>query len=375
MSSRKGPPGGRDTILVDAGELRRFSTAVLMADGMTPSDASLTADAMVWADLRGRYAHGAGSKLPQCVTRIREGGTSPTGDLAVIRETDATFVIDGRNSWGQVAASKAVMYAVDKARKVGTSVGVVRNCNSAAALGYYPLLAVAERMIGITFTNGPPLIAPTGGTTRLLGNQAHAIACPTGRHFPIVYDAATTSMSTSEMDLYHDRGERLPSGVLFTADGRPTTDPSRWVEGILAPAGGYRGYGLSLMLEILTGILAGGVDYAPHVGHPFVSDEPQGVSLFVVVIDPDHSIGYTGLTRRVDSLIDRLHASDTAPGVDRIYVPGERGFMMAARREEAGIPMPSERVKRLRRIGAELDLVLPQRNPAAGPDFLFLLSG
>ena len=362
VSSQDCPSPEQATVVVDAGHLRGFTAGVLEAHGMAAADASLTAEAMVWADLRGRYAHGTSSKLPQCIDRIRAGGTSPAGNLPVVKETGATFVLDGCDSWGQIAASKAMMRAVGKARTTGTSVGVVRNCSSAAALGYYPLLAVAEGMIGMAFTNGPPLLAPTGGTTKLLGNQAHAIGCPAGRHFPIVYDAATTAMSTSEIDLFHERGESLPEGVLFTADGRPTRDPSHWVEGLLAPAGGHRGYGLSLMLEILTGVLAG-AGYAPDVGHPFESSEPQGVALFVAAIDPAHSIGLAELTRRVDSLIDRLHASDTGAGTARIYVPGERSFLLATGRERDGIPMPAARVERLRELGSEPGLVLAARQP------------
>ena len=361
VSTRDRSSAAQETGIVEASDLRAFTAAVLAAHSMPAADAALTADAMVWADLRGRYAHGASSKLPQCVARIRAGGTSPSANLPVLGETGATFVLDGRNAWGQVAASRAMMRAVAKARSVGFAVGVVRDCSSAAAMGYYPLLAVAEGMIGMAFTNGPPLIPPTGGTTKLLGNQAHAIGCPADRHYPIVYDAATTAMSTSEMDLVHDRGELLPPGVLFTADGRPTRDPSIWVDGLLAPAGGHRGYGLSLMLEILTGVLAGGARFAPDVGHPFLGGEPQGVALFVAAIDPEHSIGHEELTRRADSLIERLHASEAAPGTERIYVPGERSFILAEQRERDGIPMPTERLEDLRRVGSGLDISLTWR--------------
>ena len=232
-------------------------------------------------------------------------------------------------------------------------------------MGYYPLLAVTEGMIGLAFTNGPPLIAPTGGTTKLIGNQAHAIGCPADRHYPILFDAATSAMSTSEMDLFHERGEPLPPGVLFAGDGQPTRDPALWVDGLLAPAGGHRGYGLSLMFEILTGVLAGGARFAPDVGYPFVSGEPQGVALFVAAIDPEHSIGFGELTRRVDSLIERLHASGTAPGAGRIYVPGERSFILAEKRERDGIPMPAGRLEQLRRIGSEFGLTL-NAGPSGG---------
>lgn len=115
------------------------------------------------------------------------------------------------------------------------------------------------------------------------------------------------------------------------------------------------------MFEILTGVLAGGARLALDVGHPFESRAPHGVALFVVVIDPEHSIGYEELTRRLDTLIDRLHACGTARGIERIYVPGERSFILAERRERAGLPMPTGRLAHLRRIDSESGLTLTSR--------------
>lgn len=147
------PPRERVTPTVDAGDLREFAVAILQAHGVARADATLAADAMVRADLRGRYAHGTSSKLPRCVARMKAGGTSTSGELPVVAETSVTFVLDGRHAWSQIAASKPMMVAAEKARSVGVSVGVVRDCSSAAAMGYYPLLAVAEGMIGNALTN------------------------------------------------------------------------------------------------------------------------------------------------------------------------------------------------------------------------------
>jgi LDH2 family malate/lactate/ureidoglycolate dehydrogenase len=244
--------------------------------------------------------------------------------------------------------------AIAKAKASGVGAVSVRDVSSTAALGYYPTLAVAEQMIGVAISNGPALMAPWGGATRLLGNQAHAIGCPSRRHFPILFDTALSAMSTGEMDLLLERGELLPEGVLLDAAGQPTRDPAAWKAGLLVPIGGHRGYGLSLVFEVLTGALAGGARMAPEVGHPFDYARPQGVSLFLLAIDPELAMPIATFLDRVDRLIDRVHATPPAPGVERVYLPGERGYLTAQRREREGIPVSPERAEKLKLLARDL---------------------
>lgn len=341
---------------VPASKLRELAGAALRAVGMPDADATVTADAMVWADLRGSYPHGVTTKLPQCIARIRAGGTAADPTFETIAETPALLSIDAHDAWGQVAAARGMAAAIDRARNTGIGSVLVRNTGSAAAMGYYPMLAVAQRMVGLAFTNGPSLMAPWGGTRRVLGNQAHAMGCPAGRHPPILFDSATTSMSTAEMDQLDERGEALPEGMLLDATGAPTRDPGVWRTGTLLPAGGHRGYGLSLVFELLTGVLAGSTVMAPDVGHPFAYDEPQGVSLHLTAIDPSAVMPYDGFLARVDRLLDEIHASPPAAGVDRIYAPGERSASLAAQRERDGVPLSAERLAVLEDLADDLGL-------------------
>jgi LDH2 family malate/lactate/ureidoglycolate dehydrogenase len=339
---------------VTARSLHDFAHRALTAVGMPEEHAATTATAMIWADLRGLDMHGVSGKLAQCVSRIRSGGTRADPALPVHREGAATAAIDGQNAWGQVAGVAGMRAAIAKAKESGIGAVSVRNVSSAAALGYYPTLAVDERMIAIVITNGPSLMAPWGGTTRVLSNHAHGMGCPSRRHFPILFDSALTMMSTGEMDLFRERGELLPEGVLLDAAGEPTRDPAAWVKGMLAPMGGHRGYGLSLMFEVLTGALAGSFRMEPDVGHPFEYAQPQGVSLFMLAIDPQIVMPFDAFVDRVDELIDQIHASPPAAGVDRVYVPGERGYLVAQQRERDGIPLTTQRVGKLRALAGQL---------------------
>lgn len=342
--------------LIAPQRLRDFARRALVAGGMPETDALATATAMVWADLRGIDAHGVCGKLPQVINRIRAGGSRPDPTLPPIREQSATAAIDGQNAWGQIAGINGMQTAIAKAKGSGVGIVSVRDVSSAAALGYFPTLAISERMIGVVITNGPALIPAWEGTTKQLGNQAHAIGIPARGHFPILFDSALTTMSTGQMDLHKERGEPLPEGVLLDADGNPTRDPAQWTKGLLVPIGGHRGYALAVAFELLTGLLAGSTRMGNGVGHPFDYDQPQGVSLFCLAIDPRISMPYDHFVERVDDLIERIHAAPSAPGVDRVRVPGERGYLTAQRREREGIPFTAERADSLRRLAAELDV-------------------
>ncbi len=339
---------------VPASELHAFAHDALRAVGMPAEDALITADAMLWGELRGLPAHGVSGKLPQCVDRIQAGGTAASADLTSIVTQGAIQVLDAHGAWGQVAGVRGMRSAMELARAGGIGLVSVRECSSAAAMGHYVDLAARAGFVAFAFTNGSSIIAPWGGARRLLGNQAHAIGCPSGRFAPIVYDSAVTRMSTGEIDALHEQGRLLPEGVLLDSTGQPTLDPSAWISGMLVPSGGHRGYGFAVILELLTGVLSGGAVFAPDVGQPGDLTARQGISLFLLALDPTSMMPHHTFLARADTLIDRIHATPRADGVDRIYYPGERSAELAAYRQVHGVPMPRARFARLQALGDRL---------------------
>jgi LDH2 family malate/lactate/ureidoglycolate dehydrogenase len=325
---------------------------------MPADDAAIAADAMIWADLRGLPQHGVGEKLGQCVARVRAGLTNPETPLRVVAELGALTLFDAGTGWGTIAATRAMRRAVENARGHGIGLSVVRDASSAAAMGYYPSIAIEAGMIGMAITNGPPLMAPWGGTGKLLGNQGYAIGCPAGSHAPIVFDTSLGSISTGQIHQYEARGEELPPGVALDAEGRPTRDPATALTGLMAPAGGHRGSGMAVMWEILTGVLGGGEVFGPAVRAPGDLHGPQGVSLFLLAIDPSAFGPLETFTARVDALADQLTASPRAADVERITLPGERRLETSVERARGGVPMAATRVAALRDLGAELDVEL-----------------
>lgn len=348
-------------VTVDAEELRIFIRQVLLAIGMRPAAADLTADAMVWSDLRAIEPHGV-AKLPILVERIEAGVTAADAEPTVLAETATTALLDAGTVWGQVAATWAMELAVEKARVHQLGAVVVRNSSSLGALGYYPLVAVRAGQVGVAITNSMPLLAPWGGTRKLLGNQAYAIGCPAGRYAPLLLDTSNSATSYGNVKMALERGEQLGPGLALDLDGRPTTDPAAALEGLLAPAGGHKGFGLALMWEVLTGVL-GGLAFGPNVGALEDLSRPQEVSHFLLALDPAAYLPLELFTARIDSLIEQIRSVPPAPGVERPYAPGEQGFMRAAGRERAGIPLSDRRQAELaglaRKVGVEPPFPLP----------------
>lgn len=340
------------SVIVSAEELRAFTERVLVAAGMRRLDAAAVAEALVWADLRGIEAHGV-ARLPLCVERLRAGGSRAETQPVIVAESATTALLDARDALGQVAGVRAMELAIARARRQHLGAVVVRNSGSLGALGYYPLLAARQELIGLIITNSMPLLAPWGGARKLLGNQAYAIACPAGRHPPLLLDTSTSATSWAQVRLAREQGQPLEPGLALDRDGQPTTDPAAALEGLLLPAGGHKGYGLALLWEVLTGVLAGGA-FAPDVGSPEAVDRPQHVAHFALALDPTAFLPLADFKARVDELIERVHCVPPAAGGGRVRVPGERGAEVAAAREREGIPLPARRLAALQALAEQL---------------------
>ena len=342
-----------DTVIVEADHLEEFAARVFEVLGMSAEHASLMAEHITWAHVH-RHPWLGGRKIMQYGTRIKTGVTAAVGNATVVSESDAFVLLDAGDTFSQIAGVDAMRRTIEKAREVGAAIAVLRNTTSAGALGYFAMQAANERMIGMALNNGPPLMPPSGGTTRVIGNQAFAIASPAGVHDPLLLDMALSAITLVGIHKYEDNGEELPEGLALDAAANPTTDPAVALAGMLLPMGGHRGYGLAVMWEVLTGVLSGAPRFLSDVTMPDVFDRPQAVSMFFMAIDPEISMPYDEFVARVDRLIDRIHASPPAPGVQRVFVPGERSAELGRQQVHNGIPMSVSLAQELQAFGAEL---------------------
>jgi LDH2 family malate/lactate/ureidoglycolate dehydrogenase len=346
-----------DVELIDADRLRAFCHAVFEKLGMVSQDAAVLADYFVWTELRGLPFVGV-RRIPEFVAQLREGGTRlpANGGVTVVRERHGFALLDAEHTFAQLSGARGMGTALEKARTAGVGVVVVRNTTTAGNLGYYAMLAAERGMIGLAINNTGPVMAAWGGAAGVMGAQPFAIASPAGTHDPLLLDMTNSVMSMVRMHEHQTRGEAIPEGVALNADGAPTTDPAAGIAGTLLPSS-HRAYGLALMWEVITGVLAGGERFGGNVGLPSHHADPMGVTLFLMAIDPTSAIGQQSFTARVDDLIDHVTASPTSPNVDRVRVPGERSAALARERSEQGIPIRADVIHVLTDVGAELGVV------------------
>jgi LDH2 family malate/lactate/ureidoglycolate dehydrogenase len=343
--------------VINAPRLERFTQAVFEQAGMPSAEAAVLAEHLVWADLRGISALGV-AKIPQYLPRLREGGTSSGVKPTVLAKRGGFLAVDGHDGFGQVVGANVMGQVVETARSTGISGAVVRNTTSAGAMGRHAMFAVKEQMIGIAINNGPALMPVHGGSEKVLGNQAFALASPAGRHAPVLLDMAVSGTSLARIHEYEHRGEALPEGLALNAAGEPTVDPVEALNGILAPMAGHRGFGLAFMWEMLTGILSGGSAFSTDIGWPATANRPQGVSMLLLAIDPEVSIPFGNYLSRADELIDRIHGSRSVEGSEHPSVPGERSDATMQQRQKDGIPIPSRLLATLVSLGNDAGVSL-----------------
>ena len=321
-------------------ELRDLATAALVRAGVPPTHAELIADSAVESDLGGRASHGV-LRIAGYLAKARDGGIDRRAEPVVLHDNGSAFAIDARNGFGQLALRLAVEMAAERSSARGVACGTVRNLNNAGALGYFARLATASGQIAVIAGNAAPAMPPYGGRTPTLGTNPLCIAIPASRGSSPVLDMATSAASKGTIRLAARRGAAIPSDWALTAEGEPTTDPKAALEGLLLPFGGAKGYGIALMVEILSGVLSGaGVsDEVRPLGD---TASPSNAGGFVLTISPDTFMPRAEWDRRLGALLESIRGSAVAPGFERVSVPGDRYWHERERRMRDGIEIPVE---------------------------------
>jgi LDH2 family malate/lactate/ureidoglycolate dehydrogenase len=354
-------PGVDDGIRFPADRLRAWSEQVFQKVGVAKDDAALLTDTLIEANFRGVDTHGVTRVLCTYVKRIQAGVMSPRTELAVVRERASTALIDCKNSIGQVGAARAMRLAIDKAAKTGVAFVAVTHSNHYGAAAYWAMMAPEHGMIGFSSTNAPATVAPTGGRTAMLGTNPFAFAIPAGQEQSMVLDLATTVVARGRVMLYAKQNKPLEPGWAFDERGVPTTDPHAALKGLLAPIGGYKGYGISLAIDLLCGVLTGS-SYGSHFPG-FLADnlkEPTDVGSVFAAINIESFMDLPEFKASMDKALREMKNSERADGVKRIYIPGEIELETKADRLKHGIPIPEAVVKDFVALGQELGVPFPK---------------
>ena len=330
-----------------------FMTAVFEKMGVPTEDARLCADVLLESDRRGIESHGCNRFKPIYIDRIKSGILNPVTKIDILKETPTTAVLDANDGMGMVASKKAMDMCIEKAHKYGMGMVAVRNSSHYGIAGYWTGLAAKENMIGISGTNARPSVAPTFGVENMLGTNPLTFSMPTDEPFPFTLDCATSVIQNGKIEYYARINHDTPKGLVISREGEELTDSAEILKKIrsqqaaLAPlggfgetTGGYKGYGYSTVVEILSAALKSGLFLKALEG----KDEegkirPYHLGHFFIAIDTEAFMGAEAFKKTCGDILRDLRGSEKAPGQERIYTAGEKEYDVWMYRKDKGVPV------------------------------------
>ncbi len=340
------------TTRVAAPDLIQACQRILAKAGVPADQAAIIADVIVEGDLRGVQSHGV-LRLPAYVHRVSAGTMSAATEVRIVRERGACVLMDAQHGFGQIAGVRAMNEAVARAREHGVGFVGVRHAGHFGVAAYYAMMALPHEMIGMVMANAAPSMAAWGGAAPVLGTNPICIAIPTGTEVDIVLDMASSVVARGKIRLAASKGEPIPLGWALDERGLPTDDPAAAMRGTLVPIGGPKGYGLALVVDILSGVLTASA-FGPRVPSIHDTDAMVSAGFAVHALDIAAFADPRDFERDIQSLITDIRSSPRAPTCDRIYLPGEIEWLNRQERLEHGVPVPESLLRELDRLADEL---------------------
>jgi LDH2 family malate/lactate/ureidoglycolate dehydrogenase len=318
---------------------------VLEKHGVGEDVSQCVTDVLVDADARGVVTHGL-TRLPAYVERIRAGLLDPAARPVVVADHGALLLLDAGNGFGAVAGCDAADLAAERVSLHGCAWVTVRNGNHLSMLGYYARRLARRGFAAIAMTNAGPSMAAWGGTRPVVGTNPLAMAVP-GEESPVVLDMAATMVARGKIRRAQAEGNAIPEGWAFDAHGNPTTDADEAMSGTLAPAGGHKGYALSVMVDLMTGVLGAG-SFATQVRTATDRTGPSGVCFTLIAADVGRLPDAGGYVNRLKAFRGEVEAS--GDGVDAVHLPGDLENGRAKAAEGDGIEVPRDVIEKLEEL-------------------------
>jgi LDH2 family malate/lactate/ureidoglycolate dehydrogenase len=339
---------------IEAEKLLDFAASTYAANGVPADEARLAADTLVQADLWGHQSHGV-MRLSWYVGRLRSGVMRAAAEPRFVADAGALAVIDGRSSMGQVLASRAADEAVRRAKAHGVGVIAVRNSNHFGTAMYFTLRAAREGCVAFLSTNASPAMAPWGGREKRVGNNPWSIAAPAGARAPMVLDIANTVVARGKIYLARQKGQKIPLGWAIDAEGEPTTDPLAALSGIILPMAEHKGYGVAVMMDVLSGVLTGS-GFGRGVHGPYQTERESGAGHLMIALDIAAFQPLAEFEARMGRLIAELKSAPLAKGSTEILYPGELEARNEAENRARGLALPRDTLAGLRKLAEETGL-------------------
>ena len=333
--------------------MNSFMIDVFKCYGVPEEDAKICADVLLESDRRGIESHGCNRFKPIYLNRIENGTLLPVTKIDIVKETPTTIVMDANNGMGMVASYRMMEMLIEKAKTYGMAGGTIFNSTHYGIAGYWTTMAEKAGMIGISGTNARPSVAPTFGVEPMMGTNPLTFTMPTDEEFPFNFDCATSIVQNGKIEFYERSGKPTPEGLVITKDGGTMTDSGEILKqmragncallpigGIGEETGGYKGYGFTTIVEILSAALAGGPFMKELSGkNPDGSNKMYRLGHFFFVINPEFFMGLDTFKKTAGDICRGLRASEKAPGQDRIYTAGEKEWLAWQDRKDKGVPV------------------------------------
>ena len=333
-------------ILIKAEKIRNVLIELLIKLGLKENDAQTIMDCYIEADLCGVRTHGI-NILPAHIEKIINNSYNINPNLEIEREGVSFSVINGDNSIGPISACYGMNLAIKEAKKKGAYFVFGKNNNTLGPAFYYNNLALKENMIGITITNSPAAMAPTNGKTRLFGTNPIAISIPAKNEKPIILDMATSTVAKSKIKQALEENKKIPLDWATDINGNPTDDPEEAIKGLLLPMSGYKGYGLAMIIDVISGLLSG-AEFLNRVGKFYGNDKCMNVGYTFIALDPKQIYGEE-FYEEMDNYIRTIKNSESVEG-KKIMLPGENRIDQKTESLENGIEMDEQLIQKLEQI-------------------------
>jgi len=348
-------------------KLSQFVQRVFTSFGISQEDALICTDNLVLADLRGIPSHGV-ARLRRYVDGMTNGTILQHNQPRVVCESPSTATVDGQAGLGQIVGHFSTKKAIEKAKKSGVGIVAVRNSNHYGIAGYYTQMMLEAGLLGISMTNTAPLVVPTFGRKMIIGTNPISLTAPAKRNKPFFLDMATSVVPRGKLEVYDRLGKNMPEGWAVNAKGQTACDAtevlkcmvSRLGGGILPLGGegelygGYKGYGMAVLVDILCGVLSGGA-YADLVDTkgPGGKGQPAQVAHFFLALNIENFVEMDIFQEKMDDFIDRLRESAKAEGQNRIFIHGEKEYELYEKHKQSGVPLEEKVYESLKTIAAE----------------------
>lgn len=333
---------GNDEFRLSVSGLRDLAERVFCAYGMPAKNAKIVADCLVTADLRGVASHGI-VRVKSYLERARKENWN-ADPVFKFSGRGAVCVMDGDDGFGSLVGTAAMEKAIELAKIHGVGVCSVRRSSHFGMAAYYPLMAAKQDMIGFCCTNSVSNLAPFGAKQGMLGTSPFAIAAPVQDKPPIALDVSCSVSARGRITNAKREGKSIPLGWAIDKDGNPTTDPAAALVGAILPLGGHKGSGMSMIMDVLCGVLNGG-STAKHVRED--PDKGPGIGHFFLALDISAFEPLDEFKARAKTFVEEVKTAEKAPGVEEIFVPGEQADRRIAYNLEHGIPVGAGAMKEL----------------------------